>query len=109
MIIKILDQRKEVDAWFVLANVEHFYQKSIHYRCKNGCETNEACSDCPSEAPSWSTAKFVDFSKPDLEAGDQVDCLDIYAKTSDGHDHYLLAEFATVYIMNDDGKTIDRF
>lgn len=43
------------------------------------------------------------------ENSENKDIWKLYITNNNGNSYYLLAEIGNVFIMNDDGKTIDRF
>lgn len=115
MILKIRDNsydRNENDAWFVLADVISVHRSNVQYRCPNGCSFNEGCEKClPAPASDWSLVTHEPIKKTKgAEEYHETDCWQLFVLTSSFPDgKFITASYGSCYLMNDNGKTIDRF
>lgn len=109
----------EKDSWYTISGVKSFTRDIRQYRCKNGCTPpDERCDECPT----WITAdvELVDYhtfpqametynKDKDNVLYPQKYCYRVAVDIGEEELLIIFAGFLNAFVMNDDGKTIDRF
>lgn len=114
MILKMRDtSTTRPDAWLTISDVISYHQSTVQYRCPKGCGFNESCEEClPAPAVDLCLVSTGSLKQCEQETGMpyQHECLQLFVRTKECKDgQHILVGFADTFVMNDDGKTIDRF